>query len=276
VCGQTIELSVRLVDRRYIRGVRVMTRYNQIFYFILLTALVLCFARMVPFAQATDNQKENGTNSSARQPMPNRMEFLRNNEGIVLLFGFYHSWVINEAFVPKMVVWDDGRVLYGRFIQDATTSSFDNNYSRPINVKDLQYSWGQTDVKKAEEFAMKIRDFFRFDESGGSIYEVARESSYWALCGIVDGAGAYIVRQMVPHNASERPVRGSGDRQPLMISQFLEAWEKAKNGANELGELVVKEGAVNVKVVVKEYEMTVLSENDEVLAHVSKMPIAVP
>ena len=211
------------------------------------------------------------------QPVAGSAKAPQNNDEIVLSL-VYEPHRIGRAqgdFVPKLIVWKDGRVLYGRLAEEANT---ENNHIRRtiienlrhVAIDDLEYFWGKTDPKKAEEYARMIQTAFRFDERGGWIDDVGPSGNPWILRGNVNNAVYGVLTwQMYDRGWGEhRTVVG----EPLRLFDFYEIWKKIKGDVCEWGETVIKEDSVPVRVAVNGRQLTVLDKNGKTLVHALSFP----
>jgi len=225
------------------------------------------------------------------QPAESCAEVPQNNGEIVLSL-VYEPHYFGRAqgeFVPKLVVWKDGRMLYGRSTEEANA---ENNHIRRIRIEDLhrvtieglEYFWGKTDPKKAEEFAKRIQTSFRFDERGGWIQDVGPSGSPWILRGNVDSTVYGVLTWQMYSNSgnASRTVSARVDDswvelrtvagEPLTLFDFYEVWKKIKGDVCEWGEAVVKEDSVPVMVAVNGRQLTVLDKNGKALIHALSLP----
>lgn len=254
-----------------------MWRYRT-FYFVLQAIIAL----KVCFAQEIDSSTSSGCFSSPVQQAGDEMETSQNHDDIVLYLVYENIHNANvlgsEWFVHKLIVWKDGRVLFGHFVPTARAKN--DNLRKEESMK---YSWGKTDPKKVAEYVKKIQTSFHFDERGGEIQDTGPDASNWILHGRINGKvytvvtwelydNARLGRQVMARIGRTMVEHQTIDGKPFMLSQFYDVWKKIKNDVCEWGESTVKEDSMDVRVIVDRFEATVLDENEKALVHVRRLP----
>ena len=137
------------------------------------------------FALAAQAQSRVPTDAPAVQPEASRTEALpeKDEVALFLVFNFGMPTPGNPRegyFVPQLVVWKDGRVLYGKFNPTPERRFLDDK-------DNWTYAWGKIDPQKTEELVKLIRTDFGFGQNGGAISDYGPDASTWTLQGTVEG-----------------------------------------------------------------------------------------
>ena len=182
-------------------------------------------------------------------------------------------------FAPRLIVWKDGRVLFGHFNPTPERRSLHE-------AENWTYSWGKIEPETVEELARKLRTAFGFGRNGGTIVDDGPDSSSDTLYWIVNGKTYKVTTWEMFHNVdcvitANRPVFRMVDRvgggyrlavgTPLTLRRFYDIWRQTKGDIIKWGEAAVKEDSITVQVVVDGGKMTVEDKDGKVLVYVSSL-----
>jgi len=261
-------------------------RFHQIFCFVLV--LVLCFASKMCFDRVFATPNGGGSNSAV-QPTENEMKTSPNVDKIILSLLSFPEQISGTRFVPKLVIWEDGRMLYGRYVQE---SGIANTHLRDgTEIEDLEYFWGKIDFGDAwtaEEFVERnVRSlFFPTGKKEGKNFTATCGLSYWQLYGSTGNETYTIITSGYPSRMDgerEVVVRVEGaivdiqvpERVPLILSQhriaqalsneftrFCLIWQVNTRTIRDMADAIVERHSIPVQVNVDGVQMTVLDEKD--------------
>ena len=205
------------------------------------------------------------------QQATERAVALQNDDDVVLFLAVRSGNMFDKRFfVPQLVVWKDGKVLYGHF-NPIPESPY------PSRAENWKYSWGQIDPKKTEELVKQIQTAFRFGKKGGTILDFGPDAGYWTLYGMIEDKIYRVSTWEHYLDVSNldlifRKVNGRIDGLPLTKRRFYNIWRKTKNDVCEWGKAAVKENSIAAQVDVESWQMTVTDEEGKFLVHVRKLP----
>ena len=276
---------------------------------VLLVGLALSFTSKLCLCQGIETPEWRGTDSSVVRRMervPNllfdrykrpfftrkrttvsthlahdqRMTEQTQDDGKIALFLAYRHprfTVLEQSLVLKLIIWEDGRVIYGQSPQETGSNG---NHFPGIRVEDLRYLFGKTDSKNAKRFIREVLASFHLDRQGGTISYLASlaPSGFWMLRGSVDGKVGTVLIGMVNFDdaiSDDRAILAridgtyielqTTDGQTFTSSQLYDAWKKLENDISNWGESAVKKPPVLVKVIMNKMNMVVLDESGSVL-----------
>ena len=260
-----------------------MTMFSQFPLCRLFAALVFFGA----FALVVQAQSQVTAEVRIAPPVVERAEVLPEKDEkdevvLSLAFNFGHPLrgrTREGNFVPQLVVWKDGRVLYGKFNPTPERPLID--YS-----ENWTYSWGKIDPEKVEELVKLFQKDFSFGKDGGTIFDTGPSAGYWTLYGIVDDKIHRVStwEQFNNLNSPSRANSGVGslvdgitaeyrtaDGKPLTLREFYDLWRQIKGDVIKWGEAVTKENPITVQVIVEDSKMTVKDKDGKVLVYVSSL-----
>jgi len=264
-----------------------MIQHFRFFYQTLPTTLVLCLLFCLEVASLERCHADSlVTKEIANKEIAN---ISQDNDEIVLSLVYHpHGRLILRppqlSPEPILVVWKDGRVLYGQSVQlNGVNEDSLSSLSRILN---LQYFLGKISTQDAEELLKKTLESFRLDENGGRVFYVALGSSYTRLYGNIDGkiftvsTGGIYIRDAAVVSALVDGTRVNlqeKDGALFTLTQFFDTWQKTMIGLREFGKFAVKENSapvrVNVESNVEGSQMTVLDEHGNTLIRMPWLPV---
>ena len=243
------------------------------------------------FALAVQAQPRVAADIPVAQPVADKTEALPDkDEKDEVILSLVHSLGVLRGmqrsghpevgyFAPRLIVWKDGRVLFGHF--NPTPERRFLNYA-----ENWTYSWGKIDPEKGEELARKLRTAFGFGRNGGTIIDDGPGSSPDTLYWVLDGKTYKVTTWEMFNNVdsvmtANRPVFRMVDRvgggyrlavrAPLTLRRFYDIWRQTKSDVITWGEAAVKEDSIPVQVVVDGAKMTVKDKEGKILVHVPSL-----
>ena len=160
-------------------------------------------------------------------------------------------------FTPRLVVWNDGRVLIGQ--------------GEEKDRADWEYYFGKVDPKTIREMQEHIRTSFRIAGANQNIGDFGPESYYYHLQVYSDGGEISIATWehfwSTGPNSVKLKAEDAIDGKPMLLSEFYDIWKKVKADVLQLGETAVAQKGVPVNVVIGERSTFVVKDKaDKVLA----------
>ena len=189
-------------------------------------------------------------------------------------------------FLPKLIVWQDGSMLFGRPTQEAlddlvqrlrpavdahvsrvarTNAELADRYAKAYQsifhefspekvggahfillASDMEYFWGQTTPQEVEKYVENIRTSLQFDKSGMISDGLFPDNPHWRLRAEVDD------RVYAVHTTEWR--------------REIPGWIETRNGVCKWGEAVTQRSPETVRVRVDRFRMTVWDKDGHVLA----------
>ncbi|MCL2709847.1 MAG: hypothetical protein FWE95_03105 [Planctomycetaceae bacterium] len=261
-----------------------MTMFSQFPFCRTFAALVFFGA----FALAVQAQSRVVEVPPVAQPAASRTEALPEKDEkdeVVLYLGYSLGGPplpgsTNKAFFfPQLIVWKDGRILFGQFKPTPERRFLDD-------TENWTYFWGKIDLQKVEELVKLFQKDFGFGKNGGRIVDVGPGGGTWDLQGVIDGKTYNVstweqFNNLTAESLANRPVSGqvdgvwgeykTVDGKPLTLREFYDLWRQIKGDVIKWGEAVTKENSITVQVVVEGWKMTVKDKDGKVLVYVSSL-----
>ena len=172
-------------------------------------------------------------------------------------------------FVPMVVIWEDGRILYGEYDNDSVLQS-----SWPTRSPWI-HSWGKIDPKDVAALQQSVSDVFRLGKKNVYSGHQIIDCDTCFLRTKFDGG--YFIANVAVSNPTGEPAGGpvpglliiqgkdTKSGEPLYHPAYHSAWKKTKETVVETGKLAVAKDAVPVNVVVEDTVLTVNSRDGTIL-----------
>ena len=220
--------------------------------------LKLCLIAALVFCQEANAQDREAVNEINAGEIAINLSFKPSNP---LQLGDPSSGKPLSFFFPMVIIWEDGRVLYGK---------------REV-AENRRVTWthslGKIDPEKIAPLHKMVSDSFRINRKNVHVLDSGPSgSTVWLRTKLDDG---YLiietwemfnnanVRTLLPQIAIRGRDRANG--MPMLLRDFYDRWREVKKTILEAGEQSVVTDGIPVDVTVDYWVLTVSNKEGEIL-----------